>query len=74
MVTGINFVCCNRISVNMGFFVGFAEVFSYDQNVIHRLYRALWWESHCLCDLLLTLVIFDSAAILSKLYAHVLLE
>jgi len=74
MVTEMNFVCCNWISVSMGFFVGFAEVFSYDQNVIHRLHRALWWESHCLYDLLLTLVMLDSAAILSKLYTLVLLE
>lgn len=49
-------------------------MFSYNQNVIYRLCRALWWELHCLCDLLLTLVIFDSAAILSRLYTHVLLE
>jgi hypothetical protein len=43
-------------------------VFSYNQNVSHRLQRALWWDLHCLCALLLTLVIFDSAAILSRLY------
>lgn len=52
-------------------------MFSYDQNVSHRLQRALWWDSHCLCALLLTLVIFDSAAILSRLYTcitDVLLE
>lgn len=49
-------------------------MFSYNQNVIHRLHRALWWELHCLYDLLLTSVILDSAAILSRLYTHVLLE